>query len=92
MCTLQDLNLGEYPGLGDNWMDIIASQGSSLLSVDFSGSDITDSGLSRLKDCKNLQALNFNYCDRISDNGLEHISGSFSFQFHIYVNQGKSQY
>lgn len=70
--------MGEYPGFNDSWMDVIASQGSSLLTVDFSGSDVTDAGLSYFKDCKNLQALNFNYCERISDLGLEHITGRFS--------------
>uniref|UniRef100_A0A3Q7FUZ9 F-box domain-containing protein n=1 Tax=Solanum lycopersicum TaxID=4081 RepID=A0A3Q7FUZ9_SOLLC len=74
-CALQDLNMGEYPGLDDNWMDVISSQGSSLLSLDLSGSDVTDPGLTNLKDCKNLQALNLNYCDQITDCGLENISG-----------------
>lgn len=74
-CALQDLDLGEYPGLKDSWMDVISSQGPSLLSVDISCSEVTDSGLIPLKSCKNLQALNFNYCDQISDNGLAHISG-----------------
>lgn len=58
---------------------MVSSQGSSLLSVDLSGSDVTDTGLIYIKDCKNLQALNFNYCDRISDRGLEQISGNFLF-------------
>lgn len=71
----QDLDLGEYPGLKDSWMDVISSQGSSLLSVDLSGSEVTDLGLIPLKSCTNLQALNFNYCDLISDIGLAHISG-----------------
>lgn len=75
----QDLYLGEYPEVNDKWMDVIASQGSSLLCVDLSGSDVTDSGLIHLKDCTNLQSLNFNYCDRISDHGLEQISGTFSY-------------
>lgn len=77
-CALQDLNMGEYPGLDDNWMDVISSQGSSLLSLDLSGSDVTDPGLTNLKDCKNLQALNLNYCDQITDCGLENISGKYS--------------
>ena len=68
--------MGEYPNVNDSWMDIISSQGSSLLSLDLSGSNVTDSGLIYLKDCTNLQALNFNDCDEISDLGLEHISGS----------------
>lgn len=78
-CFLQDLNLGEYPGVGDSWMGVVSSQGSSLLSVDLSGSDVTDSGLIYLKDCRNLQALNFNYCDQISDKGLEQINGKNFF-------------
>ncbi|KAK8595165.1 hypothetical protein V6N13_016069 [Hibiscus sabdariffa] len=74
-CALQDLHLGDYPSVNDNWMDVISSQGSSLLSVDLSGSDITDPGLIYLKNCMNLQDLNLNYCDRISDRGLKNISG-----------------
>lgn len=77
--ALQDLNMGEYPGLNDHWMDVISSQGPSLLSLDVSASDVTDSGLTNLKDCKNLQALNLNYCDRITDRGVENISGKYSF-------------
>ena len=57
-------------------MDVISSQGSSLLSVDLTGSEISDSGLIYLKDCTDLQALNLNYCDQISDRGLQHISGN----------------
>lgn len=76
LCVSQDLHLGECPGVDDSWMDVISSQGSSLLSVDLSGSDVTDDGLIHLQQCTNLQALNFNYCDRISDNGLQRISGS----------------
>ena len=70
--------MGEYPGVSDSWMDVISSQGVSLLSVDLSGSEITNSGLIHLKDCTNLQALNLNYCDQISDHGLKHIIGTFS--------------
>jgi len=76
---LQDLYLGEYEGVNDNWMGVISSQGSSLLSVDLSGSDITDFGLTYLKDCESLISLNLNYCDQISDRGLECISGNLSF-------------
>lgn len=71
----QDIYLGGYPGTTDGWMGVICSQGSSLLSVDISGSDITDSGLVLLKDCPNLQNLIFDYCDQISDRGLENIRG-----------------
>ncbi|XP_039033868.1 uncharacterized protein LOC120169853 [Hibiscus syriacus] len=70
-CALQDLHLGDYPRVNENWMDAISTQGSSLLSVDLSGSDITDSGLIYLKDCMNIQGLNINYCDQISDRGLK---------------------
>ncbi|KAL0010776.1 hypothetical protein SO802_005884 [Lithocarpus litseifolius] len=74
-CAIQDLYLGEYPGVNDSWMDVISSQGPSLLSVDLSGSEVTDTGLLYLKECTNLLALNFDYCDQISDRGLELISG-----------------
>lgn len=67
--------MGEYPGVNDDWMDVISSQSTSLLSVDFSGSDVTDSGLVSLRGCKNLESLNFNFCDQISDRGLGHLSG-----------------
>lgn len=60
-------------------MNVVSSQGPSLLSVDLSGSDVTDNGLIHLKDCANLQALNFNYCDQISDLGLERIRGIVFF-------------
>jgi hypothetical protein len=73
----QDVYLGEYLGVNDDWMDVIASQGSSLLTVDVSGSNVTDSGLKLLKDCLNLQALTLNYCDQFSEHGLKHISGSY---------------
>lgn len=75
MLYLQDLYLGEYPGVNDSWLDVISSQGSSLLSVDLSGSEVTDWGLTYLKDCENIQALNFNFCEQITDHGLEHLSG-----------------
>lgn len=60
-------------------MDVISSQGSSLLSVDLSYSDVTDAGLGLLKDCSNLQAMTLNYCDHFSERGLEHISGTSLF-------------
>lgn len=75
-CALQDMYLGEYPGVNDSWMNVISSQGASLLSVDLSGSDVTDSGLTPLKDCTNLRALSFNFCDNISDSGLRSINGN----------------
>lgn len=77
--------MGEYPGVNDNWMDVISSQGSSLLSVDLSGSEVTDTGLLHLKDCTNLQALYFNCCDQISNRGLEYLSGSHSCAFSVNV-------
>ncbi|KAL9442215.1 hypothetical protein AB3S75_020681 [Citrus x aurantiifolia] len=78
-CALQDVLLGDYPRVKDRWMDVIASQGSSLLSTDLSGSAVTDTGLGCLKDCTNLKALTFNYCDRISECGLKYISGMHVF-------------
>jgi len=75
--------LGEYPGVNDDWMDVISSQSTSLLSVDFSGSDITDSGLVSLKGCTNLESLNFNFCDQISNRGLVHLSGKLYSFSHI---------
>ena len=68
--------MGEYPEVNDSWMDIISSQGLSLLSVDLSGSSVTDDGLSLLKDCSNIQALSFNYCDQISEPGLKNFCGN----------------
>ncbi|KAJ0029818.1 hypothetical protein Pint_13845 [Pistacia integerrima] len=84
-CALEDVLLGEYPGVKDSWMDVIASQGSSLLSVDLCGSDVTDTGLGLLKDCTNIQALTFNYCDKISELGLKHISGDPFYFFLLHA-------
>lgn len=82
MCSAwQDVCLGEYIGVHDGWMDVIASQGPSLLSVDISGSNVTDNGLRLLKDCPNLQALTLNYCDQFSEHGLKHISGRVYYFF-----------
>lgn len=69
----------------DSWMDVISSQGSSLLSVDLSSSEVTDSGLALLKDCSNLQALTYNYCDHVSERGLKHISGKISVFYLFYL-------
>ncbi|KAH1238027.1 F-box/LRR-repeat protein 14 [Glycine max] len=97
-CALQDLYLGEYDGVNDNWMGVISSQGSSLLSVDLSGSDVTDFGLTYLKDCESLISLNLNYCDQISDRGLECINGlsnltSLSFRRNDSISaQGMSSF
>ena len=71
----QDICLEEYPGVKDAWMEVVASQGQSLLSVDISCSDVTDSGLNLLKDCSNMQSLACNYCDQISEHGLKTVSG-----------------
>lgn len=68
--------MGEYPGVKDSWMDVISSQGSSLLSVDLSSSNVTDTGLARLDGCTNLQELILNCCDQFSEHGLKHISGN----------------
>ncbi|KAK6942200.1 Leucine-rich repeat [Dillenia turbinata] len=80
-CALEDIFLGEYPGVKDSWMNVISSQGPSLLSIDLSGSDVTDSGFCLLKNCLNLQALTYNYCDQISELGLNHISGLSNLKF-----------
>jgi hypothetical protein len=74
-CNLQDAFLGEYPEVEDSWLEILATQGPSLLAVDISSSNVTDSGLSILQDCLNLQYLNLNYCEQISDAGLEYLTG-----------------
>ncbi|PHT51939.1 hypothetical protein CQW23_06401 [Capsicum baccatum] len=84
--TLKDLNMGEYPGLNDHWMDVISSQGSSLLSLNWLGSDVTDPGLT-YQDCKNMQALNLNYCDQIIDHRVENISGKYSFSSNVHWNR-----
>ncbi|GJU88816.1 F-box/LRR-repeat protein 14-like protein isoform X2 [Tanacetum coccineum] len=58
-CALQDIDLCEYLGVDDSWMDVISSQGSSLLYADLSGSYVTDCGLVHFKDCENIQSLEF---------------------------------
>ncbi|KAL9326153.1 hypothetical protein ACSQ67_006798 [Phaseolus vulgaris] len=89
-CALQDIDLGEYGGVHDNWMDVISSQGLSLLSVDVSGSQVTDNGLRLLKDCSNLQALTLNYCDQFSEYGLKHISGRVTILMISFSDQNTS--
>ncbi|ONM16112.1 Leucine-rich repeat family protein [Zea mays] len=74
-CDLQDICLGDYPGVTDAWMEVVASQGQSLLSVDLSCSDVTDSGFNLLKDCSSMQSLACDYCDQISEHGLKTLSG-----------------
>ncbi|ONM16131.1 Leucine-rich repeat family protein [Zea mays] len=71
----QDICLGDYPGVTDAWMEVVASQGQSLLSVDLSCSDVTDSGFNLLKDCSSMQSLACDYCDQISEHGLKTLSG-----------------
>ncbi|KAJ0014242.1 hypothetical protein Pint_20044 [Pistacia integerrima] len=71
-CALQVVLLGEYPGVKDSWMDLC-------------GSDVTDTGLGLLKDCTNIQALTFNYCDKISELGLKHISGDPFYFFLLHA-------
>ena len=71
-------------------MDIISSQGTSLLSVDLSGFDVTDIGLGLLKECSSLRALTFNHCENISENGLKHISGNFPY-FLLYLGYHRAE-
>lgn len=56
-------------------MDVISSQGSSLFSIHLSSSDVTDVGLSQLKNCSNLQALSLDNFDNISEHGLNQLVG-----------------
>ncbi|XP_031108758.1 toll-like receptor 13 isoform X3 [Ipomoea triloba] len=74
-CALQDMLLKEYPGIKDSWIDVVSSQGSSLLSLDISSSEVTDYSLFLLKNCSSLQALTFDYCDLITEKGFKQISG-----------------
>ncbi|CAI9277807.1 unnamed protein product [Lactuca saligna] len=53
----------------------ISSQGSSLLSAYLSSSDVTDYGLLHIKEGKNVEALNLNFYEHISDVGLGFITG-----------------
>ncbi len=71
----QDVMLEEYPGVDDTWLDVIGTQGSSLLALDISGSAITDAGLKALEMCNNLQTLILSSCDHISDAGLVSLTG-----------------
>lgn len=68
---------GQYKGVKDNWMDVFSSQGSSLLSVYIFGSEVTDYGFSLLQNCPNLQALSFDCCDCISEQGIKQVSGNY---------------
>ena len=59
----------------DSWLEIIGSQGESLLALDISTSSVSDEGLASLESCTNLQSLNLNSCDLISDEGLTVLTG-----------------
>ena len=54
----------------------ISSQGSSLVFAVLSSSDVTDYGLLHIKECKNVEALNLNFCEHISDVGIGCIIGN----------------
>lgn len=69
--------MGECTQVKDNWMDVISSQGSSLLSAYIAGTEVTDIGLSLLRNCSNLQALGLDCCDKISDGDIKHITGIY---------------
>ncbi|XP_071910883.1 uncharacterized protein [Coffea arabica] len=77
-CALQDICLADYPGVRDSWMDVITSQGSSLLTIQLSSSGLTDVGLAQLKNCSNLQALLFDRFDNVSEHGLKQLDGCLS--------------
>jgi hypothetical protein len=76
-CSLQDIMLEEYPGVDDKWLEVIGTQGTSLLALNISGSAVTDAGLKALDMCNNLQALILSYCDHISDAGLISLTGNY---------------
>ncbi|KAM0850155.1 hypothetical protein ACQ4PT_053266 [Festuca glaucescens] len=61
-CALHDICLGEYPGVNDAWMEVVASQRQSLLSVDISCSEVT--GFS------NLTSLSFKRSDGVTAEGM----------------------
>lgn len=63
--------------VNDKWMDVISSQESSLLSAYISSTEVTDFGLSLLRNCSTLQALGLDCCDKISSRGIAHIGGSY---------------
>jgi hypothetical protein len=67
-------------------MEVVASQRKSLLSVDVSCSEVTDSGIDLLRDCSNIQSLACNYCDQISEQSLGMLSGQ-SHAFHWFFYQ-----
>jgi len=73
---LQDVLLAEYPGVKDSWLDVIGSQGESLLALDISNSGVTNEGLDLLEPCTNLQSLSLNSCGHIADEGLSVLAGT----------------
>ena len=76
----------------DAWMEVVASQRNSLLSVDISCSEVTDSGIDLLRDCSSIQSLACNYCVQISEHGLGMLSGQphVSYWVFIYLNDSRS--
>uniref|UniRef100_M1D0U5 F-box-containing protein 1 n=1 Tax=Solanum tuberosum TaxID=4113 RepID=M1D0U5_SOLTU len=74
-CALHDMCMREHMRVNNKWMDVISSQGSSLLSAYISSAEVTDFGLSLLRNCSNLQALGLDCCDKISSRGIKHIAG-----------------
>ena len=78
LLLVKDILLGEYIGVDDTWLKVIGSQGLSLLAVDVSSSAISDIGLAFIQQCRNLEILHLNYCDNISDGGLDYLPG-YSF-------------
>lgn len=72
---MQNVLLADYPGLEDYWLEVIGSQGDSLLALDISNSTVSDEGLASLKACTNLESLVLNSCEYISDEGLPALSG-----------------
>nr|KAJ0200045.1 hypothetical protein LSAT_V11C600322840 [Lactuca sativa] len=63
--------LGCYLGA----IGVTRKQGSSLVFAVLSSSDVTDYGLLHIKECKNVEALNLNFCEHISDVGIGCIIG-----------------
>lgn len=67
---MQEFLLADCPGVEDSWMEIVGSQGRSLLKLDISNSLVTDGGLALVGVCTNLRSLTMDVCDDISDSGL----------------------
>ncbi|CAN4103587.1 unnamed protein product [Withania somnifera] len=83
-CALHDMCMGGCSIVNDKWMDVISSQGSSLLSAYISSTEVTDFGLRLLRNCSNLQALGLDCCNKISARGIEHIGGNYFCSLIIY--------